>query len=384
MRDCLGAYIGAEIIRSTIDSTILMPLGQIAGVLPGCVVLKPVQQTIRSLRESIDESYFLTALGDPVVGYQRNKPVFVSLEDGTYSQFNAEALPASEKATTGISVFDDFLPLAYGQKTAIFSKAGLGKSSLLKKLINSDAFDHVVFALVGERSRELLSFVRNLDPRQSAKTTVVGAAAAEPSIRKARVVDTALDVARELLASGKKILLVVDSITRYAGALREIGVSSGEIPGRQGNPLSVFSGVSALLESASVYDNESSLTIVGSVLLESDFEDLIADFVKSVTDGHVFLSSKLANKGIFPAIDLLTSQSRLSEVVFSDAEKIAAQSIRSAVAEFDELEDYIRFSGYRSGEQQSVDNAVANRKFINSWLLGDEKFSDLLETISSA
>ncbi|MBN8432151.1 hypothetical protein JF535_14965 [Microbulbifer salipaludis] len=332
----------------------------------------------------MDKSYFLTAMGEPVVDYKRQEPLWKGSEGEGNNKRYAAPLPACEKVSTGISVFDDFLPLAFGQKTAIFSKAGLGKSSILRKLINSNAFDHVVFALVGERSRELLTFIRDVKPDQSTKTTVVGAAASEPSIRKARVVDTALEVAGELVADGKKVLLVIDSITRYACALRDVGISSGEVPGRQGNPLSVFSGVSALLESASDYADDSSLTIVGSVLLESDFEDLIADFVKSVTDGHVFLSSKLANRGIFPAIDLLASQSRLSEVVFSEAEKKAAQTIRNAVAEFEELEDYIRFSGYRSGEQKSVDKAVKNRKCLDYWLLGEQTFSNLLENISSA
>ncbi|MGR3391605.1 flagellum-specific ATP synthase FliI, partial [Sagittula sp.] len=222
----------------------------------------------------------------------------------------------SEAFRTGVRVIDIFTPLCHGQRLGVFAGSGVGKSTLLSMLANADAFDTVVIALVGERGREVREFLEDTIGQQGmTKSVAVVATSDESAMMRRRAPDTAMSVAEYFRDRGDKVLLIVDSITRFAHALREVAIGAGEPPVARGYPASVFTELPRLLERAGPGETgRGSITAILSVLVDGDdHNDPVSDAVRGILDGHVVLDRAIAEQGRFPPVNPLASISRLAE-----------------------------------------------------------------------
>jgi flagellum-specific ATP synthase len=278
----------------------------------------------------------------------------------------------------GIKSVDIFMPIGEGQRLGIFSTAGQGKSSLMGMLAKFSTSDVNVIALIGERGREVLDFLEdNLGPEGIAKSVVIVATSDEMPMRRIVAAYTATAIAEYFRDQGKKVLFLMDSITRFARALREIALSLGEPPARQGYPPSVFSSIPELLERAGKTE-AGSITAFYSILLSSEkLEDPLAEEVRAILDGHIYLSSKFSQIGHFPAIDILQSNSRLQNSICEPEHLNIAVKIRRLLAVYEENYDLINLGAYRSGSDPILDEAIIKRSKILALLAQNpnEKFS---------
>jgi FliI/YscN family ATPase len=246
---------------------------------------------------------------------------------------NARA-PIAEPLWTGIRVLDGFITIGRGARIGIFGAAGAGKSTLLESIVAGCAADAVVVALAGERGREAQRWIERRDDR----TTVVCATSDRCARDRLRAARIALAHADALRQRGLHVLLVLDSLARVAAALREIGVSGGESTGRGGYPPSVFAELARLLEVAGAL-RDGSITLIATVLQDGDDRDPVSEAARSLLDGHVALSDRLAAAGRFPAVDVLASASRTMESIVEPAHLRDARSLRAAIAELDRIDD---------------------------------------------
>ncbi|MGG1944066.1 FliI/YscN family ATPase [Trinickia sp. NRRL B-1857] len=267
--------------------------------------------------------------------------------------------PIDRHIVTGVRAIDALLTLARGQRVGIFAEPGCGKSTLLGALARGIDADIVVLGLVGERGRELNEFIgRELGPQRMRRAVVVCATSDAPAMARARAAFTATAIAEGFCNSGKHVLLLIDSLTRFARAQREIGLASNEPPGRLGYPPSVFSSLPRLIERAG---NRAGGAITGiyTVLTETEHADPIADEARSLLDAHIVLSRKQAERGEFPAIDIIESLSRLMSVVASDAHRRDAEHARTLLSRHRALEWLITLGEYEPGHDRAADEAVA-------------------------
>ncbi len=257
-----------------------------------------------------------------------------------------------------------------GNAWGIFAGAGVGKSTLLGMICRSSQADVNVVGLVGERGRELNDFIRNsLGAAGLAKSVVVAATSDMPPLVRARGAESATAIAEYFRNQGKSVLLVMDSVTRYAMALREAALAAGEPPATKGYPPSVFAALPRLLERAGTGSGVGVITALYTVLVEGDdLSDPIADTVRSILDGHVVLSRSLAERNHFPAIDVLQSISRLAPEISSEANMRAAGSVRDMMSAYREAQDLIQVGAYASGSDARVDIAVAANPHIEAFL----------------
>lgn len=262
---------------------------------------------------------------------------------------------------TGVRVVDIFAPLCFGQRLGVFAGSGVGKSTLIAMLANAAAFDTVVVALVGERGREVREFLEDtLGAGGRAKTVAVVATGDEsPSLRR-RAPLTAMRVAEHFRDRGQNVLLLIDSVTRFAHALREVGSAAGEPPVARGYPASVFAELPRLLERAGPgLDGGGSITAIVSVLVDGDdMNDPIADSVRGILDGHLVLSRAIAESGRYPAVDPLASLSRLAPKAWSPEERMLVLKLRAMIARFEETRDIRLLGGYAAGSDPDLDAAV--------------------------
>lgn len=273
------------------------------------------------------------------------------------------------KLETGIKAIDVFIPVGEGQRLGIFSTAGQGKSSLMGMLANFSTSDVNVIALIGERGREVLDFIEeSLGPEGLAKSVIIVATSDEMPMRRIIAAYAATAIAEYFRDQGKKVLFLMDSITRFARALREIALSLGEPPARQGYPPSVFSTIPELLERAGKTD-KGSITAFYSILLSSEkIEDPLAEEVRAILDGHIYLSSKLSQMSHFPAIDILQSNSRLINSICSSEHLEITAKIRQLLAVYEENYDLINLGAYKKGSEPIIDEALAKRESIMKFL----------------
>ncbi|WP_207004463.1 FliI/YscN family ATPase [Trinickia mobilis] len=270
---------------------------------------------------------------------------------------------------TGVRALDAFVTLGRGQRVGLFAAAGCGKTTLLAALARGVAADAIVFALVGERGREVREFLeRELDPALAARATVVCATSDRPAIERVRAAQTATAIAEHVAAQGGHALLLVDSLTRFARAQREIGLAAGEPPARLGFPPSVYAMLPRLIERAGNRET-GAITAVYTVLTESDdAPDPLAEEIRSLLDGHIVLSRKLAEAGRFPAVDVLASLSRVARALIDDAHAQSASALRASLAKHAELELLIELGEYRPGENADADRAIALHPHIVEFL----------------
>jgi FliI/YscN family ATPase len=266
----------------------------------------------------------------------------------------AEVLP------TGIRVIDGFTPMGEGQRVGLFAGSGVGKSTLLAQVARQTPADVVIVGLIGERGREVGEFLTDALPAEArAKATVVVATSDAPPSMRVRAALTATALAEAWRDEGKHVLLLMDSVTRYARALREVALSSGEPPARRGYPASVFAALPALLE-RSGQGAHGAITAVYSVLVEGgDMEEPIADEIRGIVDGHWVMERRLAERGQFPALQPLASVSRVAPQILSAEALEARQKIRRALALLDRHEDAIDLGIYKAGSSDAIDDARA-------------------------
>lgn len=287
----------------------------------------------------------------------------------------AEAVAATEKIRicdamrTGIKVIDGLLTIGEGQRLGLFAGAGCGKTTLMACLARGCDADAIVFALVGERGRELKEFLdHELDDDLKARSILVCATSDRSSMERSRAAFTATAIAEGLRNQGKRVLLLVDSLTRFARAQREIGLAAGEPPAKGGFPPSVYSMLPKLIERAGKTP-QGSITAIYTLLLEGDsMADPIGDEAKSLLDGHIVLSRKLAEKGHYPAVDVLKSLSRTMTNVVESEQMALASEMRALLSRYEEMELLIRLGEYQPGNDPFTDKAVSINESINKFL----------------
>lgn len=277
--------------------------------------------------------------------------------------------PVSQIFQTGIKVIDSLLTVGVGQRLGIFAAAGVGKSTLLSMLAKHSEADVIVIGLIGERGREVKEFIEhNLGIDGFAKSVLVVSTSDRPALERVSAARTATTIAEGFRARGKNVLLLIDSITRYARALREIGLSVGEPPSRRGYPPSVFAELPRLLE-RSGNNNSGSITAFYTVLEEDEeTSDPISEEVKSILDGHILLSREIAEKGHYPPIDPLASASRVFRAIVDDTQLQAAYELRSQLAKYQEIELLIAMGEYQEGADALADRAIRNQTVANRFM----------------
>ena len=271
--------------------------------------------------------------------------------------------------STGVRAIDGLLTCGLGQRIGIFSGSGVGKSVALGMMARYTSADVTVVGLIGERGREVNDFVeRDLGPSGLARSVVVVATSDQPALVRVQAAQAATSVAEYFRDQGKNVLLIMDSLTRFALAQREIGLAAGEPPTTRGYPPSVFALLPRLVERAGRAPR-GSITALYSVLVEGDdVTEPVSDAVRGLLDGHIVLSRKLASQAHWPAIDVLESISRLFPEITPPEQRAAAQTLRELLAAYRDHEDLISIGAYRGGANPTVDAAIATRDEIHRYL----------------
>ncbi|MBP0981963.1 MAG: FliI/YscN family ATPase, partial [Oscillospiraceae bacterium] len=295
----------------------------------------------------------------------------------------------SDPIEMGVRAIDGCLTIGKGQRMGIFAGSGVGKSTLMGMLARNVKADVNVIALVGERGREVVEFInRDLGPEGKARSVLVVATSDQPAMQRSKCALTATAIAEYFCRQGKDVLLMMDSLTRFCMAQREIGLSTGEPPVARGYPPSIYAELPKLLERAGNFE-KGSITGIYTVLVEGDdTNEPIADTVRGIIDGHIILSRKIAAKNHYPAIDLLSSVSRLMNDISEKAQKAAASRLRNMMAVYESNLDLISIGAYKHGTNPELDEAIAHIDGINGFLQQavDEKvtFNDTVRQLLKA
>ncbi len=265
-----------------------------------------------------------------------------------------------EPLKTGVRVIDLFTPICAGQRIGIFAGSGVGKSTLLSLITRSQGFDTVVLALVGERGREVREFIEDALVQNRDRTITVVSTGDESPMMRRLAPKTALAVAEAFRDQGESVLLIVDSVTRFAHATREVALAAGEVPVARGYTPSVFSELPKLLERAGPgMEGTGSITGIFSVLVDGDdHNDPIADSIRGTLDGHIVLDRNIADQGRYPAVNVLTSVSRLANSVWTAEQRKLVMKLRAMVAHFEDTRDLRLMGGYQRGADAELDRSV--------------------------
>ena len=313
----------------------------------------------------------LNAHAEPMDDGPTLAPTFLCRPEGDVVPGPLDRPPIRTPLGTGVRAIDGLLTIGRGQRMAILAGSGVGKSRLLGTIARATDADIVVAALIGERSREVADFVQRDLAAARERSVVVVATSDEPAIRRVHAIETAFTVAESFRDSGKHVLLLVDSLTRAATAMREIGLAAGEPPAARGFPPSVFTRLPRLLERAGP-TADGSITAICTVLVEADDpQDPIADAVRGILDGHIWLSRTLAERGHYPAIEIGRSVSRLMPELVTPLHRTAADRIRALIGVWTQHEDLISLGAYRRGGDPAIDAAIDAHEPIRRYLMQD-------------
>ena len=373
--------IMAEVVGFKDNRILLMPYGNVEGVGIGSMV----ESTHQPLQVQVGDELLgktLDGLGNPIDGTglhsSSSYPVVAEPPDPLKRKIIDSVLPLGVKAVDGL------ITVGKGQRIGIFAGSGVGKSTLLGMFARNTKADINVIALIGERGREVREFIeRDLGEEGMRRSIVVVATSDKPALIRNKAAKTATAIAEYFRDQGKDVLLMMDSLTRFSMAQREIGLASGEPPVSRGYPPSVYAEMPKLLERAGNSD-VGSITGLYTVLVDGDdFNEPITDTARGILDGHIMLSRKLGHKNHYPAIDILQSISRVMSSVAKKEHKTNASKLKSVLATYSEAEDLINIGAYKSGSNKNIDYAIEKIDEVNAFLRQDvdEKF-DFNEVVS--
>lgn len=366
-RDNPDRVIYAEVVGFKDNRILLMPFEAVDGIAPGCIVEntgKPLM--IKVGPELLGKS--LDGLGNPSDGstihYEAEYPCEAAPPDPMEREIISKVLPLGVKAVDGL------ITVGKGQRIGIFAGSGVGKSTLLGMFARNTKADINVIALIGERGREVREFIeRDLGEEGMKRSVLIVATSDKPALIRNKAAKTATAIAEYFRDQGKDVLLMMDSLTRFSMAQREIGLASGEPPVTRGYPPSVYSELPKLLERAGM-SKKGSITGLYTVLVDGDdFNEPITDTARSILDGHIMLNRKLANKNHYPAIDVLMSISRVMSQIVDKEHKAVAGKLKNVLATYNEAEDLINIGAYKSGSNKEIDYAIEKHEAVNNFLL---------------
>lgn len=359
----------AEVVGFRENRILLMPYDDMTGVGIGSLV----ENSGTAFRVPVGEQLLgktLDGLGNPMDGTELTGSLYYPAEapppDPLKRKIIDEVLPLGVKAVDGL------LTVGKGQRIGIFAGSGVGKSTLLGMFARNTKADINVIALIGERGREVREFIeRDLGEEGIKRSVLVVATSDKPALIRKKAAKTATAIAEYFRDQGKDVLLMMDSLTRFSMAQREIGLASGEPPVSRGYPPSVYSEMPKLLERAG-NSERGSITGLYTVLVDGDdFNEPITDTARSILDGHIMLSRKLGHKNHYPAIDVLQSISRCMSSIVTDEHKAAAGKLKNVLATYQDAEDLINIGAYKSGSNPDIDYAIAKIKEVNAFLQQD-------------
>ena len=364
----------AEVVGFNNSRVLLMPFQSVDGIGPGCMV----ENTESPLTVKVGDALLgqtLDGLGNPI----NNEDL------GLFTEYSVEAAPPDpmtrklicEVLPLGVKAVDSLITVGKGQRIGIFAGSGVGKSTLLGMFARNTKADVNVIALIGERGREVREFVeRDLGVEGMKRSVLVVATSDKPALIRNKAAKTATAIAEYFRDQGKDVLLMMDSLTRFSMAQREIGLASGEPPVTRGYPPSVYSEMPKLLERAGMSGN-GSITGLYTVLVDGDdFNEPITDTARSILDGHIMLSRKLGHKNHYPAIDILQSISRCMSTIIDKEHKTLAGKLKNVLATYNEAEDLINIGAYKNGSNKNIDYAILKIDAVNEFLMQEteEKF----------
>ena len=371
-----AGVVKAEVVGFRDDRVLLMPYDNVEGVGLGSWV----ENTGAPLQVPVSEELLgltLDGVGEPMNADS------LGADCAHYSVESAPPDPLSRKIidevlTLGVKAVDGLLTIGKGQRIGIFAGSGVGKSTLMGMFARNTKADINVIALIGERGREVREFIeRDLGEEGMRRSVVVVATSDKPALIRKKAAQTATAIAEYFRDQGKDVLLMMDSLTRFSMAQREIGLASGEPPVSRGYPPSVYAQMPKLLERAGNSDR-GSITGLYTVLVDGDdFNEPITDTARGILDGHIVLSRQMAQKNHYPAIDILQSISRVMSSIITKEHKVAAGKMKQVLATYQEAEDLINIGAYKAGSNPDIDFAIDKIRAVNAFLQQqtDEKYT---------
>lgn len=360
-------YVTAEVVGFKDGKVMLMPYSDMDGIGYGSFV----ENTGEKLMINVSDNLIgrtVDALGAPLDGKGE-------LSSGTLYSINGlrsnplDRPPIAQPLEFGVKAIDGMLTIGKGQRMGIFAGSGVGKSTLMGMIARNIKADVNVIALVGERGREVMEFIdRDLGPEGIKRSVLVVATSDQPALMRSKCALTATTIAEYFKDQGKDVLLMMDSLTRYCMAEREIGLSIGEPPVARGYTPSIYASLPKLLERCGNFKT-GSITGIFTVLVEGDdSNEPVSDTVRGIIDGHIMLSRKIAMKNHYPAIDITASISRLMSEIVSDEHKTNASRVRKIMSLYQENADLISIGAYKTGSNPELDDAISRMPAINDFL----------------
>ncbi len=363
-----GSRLLAECVGFLSDEALLSPIGETQGISPRTEVRRTGRVQSVAVGPGL-QGRVLDGMGRFIDG--KSTPF---VPETHYPLYQAPPDPMTRRIidaplSLGLRVLDGLLTCGEGQRMGIFAAAGGGKSTLLSMLVKGADVDVTVMALIGERGREVREFIEHdLGPEGLAKAVLVVATSDRSSMERAKAAFAATAIAEYFRDQGKRVLFLMDSVTRFARAQREIGLAAGEPPTRRGFPPSVFTMLPKLMERVGMND-KGSITALYTVLVEGDdMTEPVADETRSILDGHIILSRKLGAANHYPAVDVLASKSRVMNAVISRQHRDMAAQVNKWLATYADVELLIKVGEYKAGNDADTDMAVAKNKAINAFL----------------
>jgi flagellum-specific ATP synthase len=359
----------AEVIGFRDNRILLMPYDDMTGVGVGSLV----ENTGTTFKVPVGRALLgktLDGLGQPLDQSEINTNVFYPAEASAPDPLKRKII--DEVLPLGVKAVDGLLTIGKGQRIGIFAGSGVGKSTLLGMFARNTKADINIIALIGERGREVREFIeRDLGEEGIKRSVLVVATSDKPALIRRKAAKTATAIAEYFRDQGKDVLLMMDSLTRFSMAQREIGLALGEPPVSRGYPPSVYSEMPKLLERAGNSEH-GSITGLYTVLVDGDdFNEPITDTARSILDGHIMLTRKLGQKNHYPAIDILQSISRCMSSIVDKEHKKAAGRLKNVLATYQDAEDLINIGAYKSGSNEEIDYAITKIKEVNEFLKQD-------------
>jgi flagellum-specific ATP synthase len=363
-----GRQVTAEVVGFQGQQVLLMPVENLDGIRPGLLVEglghQPELPVSNALLGRVIDPLGRPLDGGPPIVAEDRIPIHGQPPNPMQRRRIKEVL------STGVRSIDGLLTLGKGQRIGIFSGSGVGKSTLMGMIARNTSAQVNVIALVGERGRELREFIDNdLGPEGLARSVVVVATSDQTPLLRLRCALAGMAVSEYFMRQGQDVLMMMDSVTRFAMAQREVGLSAGEPPSSRGYTPSVFALLPRLMERAGTFEGLGSITGVFTVLVEGDdMNEPISDAVRGILDGHVILSRKLASKNHFPAVDVLPSISRLFSTLAVPEQKQLSAKMRDLMATYNDAEDLIQIGAYTKGSSPNIDQAIQFQPAIQAFL----------------